>query len=594
MISRKSILIIAISALILTSIPAIFVAAKIYPMPFVVPVGPYGEGDYYYDRIKEIKDGYPLLGNPYFYEHREEIAPTFFVADWVAAIPALLGIPLMPATLINFLFWSFAAVFILALFLKKSGIGERWAVFGAIYCYLSIYLFMIRPVSMQIVFPFFFLFLLAYLYWWQSPNSKKTIIFLSATAAFSAYLYTYNAEIIIVMYVLSAIYFLATRNWRFLKSIAYSIAVFAVMIIPLIIFTLKQTGNPFYWQTMVRIGLVNTHLPTALFFISGFFVLAGLAALFFIWFSQKTKNIFEDRYPLVFFIITSIAILGISGSNIITGKDLENTEHLERYIIPWLALTTILIFWLLFKQKLWNNFKSKMFVRAVLIISLVVIAASDVWYLRTYGPTSVLSLNNRGAMNKWKKTQTYVTLFHSLDEKAGLSSVVWANPEGDVNSYIAMLSKQYPLFHMGGILHFISNQEAEERYMVSRYFDLTEDDLKTNFKLYAGAGNAIHVWKTSNREVKICQLLLLNKLGIDCGKIYDAMSWKGKKYFDDLYRRFETDIKPNIKEYLKKYHVQYAIKDLTADAKFNPEELGARVMYTTGNFAVYSFENLGN
>lgn len=592
-ISRKSLLIIVISALVLTSIPAIFVMVKIYPTPFVVPVGPYGEGDYYYDRIQEIKDGYPLLGNPYFYEHRKEIAPAFFLADWVASVPALLGIPLLPATLFNFLFWSFVAIFILVLFLKKVGLEEKWAVFGAIYCYLAVYLFMIRPVSMQVIFPFFFLFLLACLYWLDSPENKKTILFLSAGAALSAYLYSYTAQIVVVMLGLFAVYFLLRKDWRRLKGIAYSALGFVVMIIPLIIFTIKQVSHPDYWQTMVRIGLVNTHIPLGLFFLSGFFVLIGLLLLVFVW--QKIAKGNKDASSMfAFCIIAGISIIGVSGSNIITGKELENAQHLERFIIIWLALVTVIVLWTLANSGFWKNWRvnyKRWFVVTIAVL-LVAVIFVDARYFVFYGPTSVLSASAQQT-DEWKNVQDYVAPLFWLDQRELLPIVIWAEPDSRINNYIAMLSKHYSLFNMGGILHLVSDEESAERYLVANYFYLSKVKLIEDYKLYAGAGNAVHSWMTNNRKVKICRLFLFPKLGMDCGKIYDAVSWKGEAYFDDLLLKFEKEIKPNIDGYLRKYNVSYIITDSLMGENFQPEKLfGAKLVYDDGRFSVFKYNRV--
>src|SRR3989344_147647 len=66
----------------------------------------YTDEEYYYARIKEVKDGRPFLGNPYFYEHRDDLAPTFFITDWMAAIPLVAGLDLPKTLAVNFFVWS--------------------------------------------------------------------------------------------------------------------------------------------------------------------------------------------------------------------------------------------------------------------------------------------------------------------------------------------------------------------------------------------------------------------------------------------------------------------------------------------------------
>ena len=51
-------------------------------------------------------EGYFNLGNPYFYEHRFDPQLVLFSGSWIAAIPMLLGLPLIPALILNFSLWS--------------------------------------------------------------------------------------------------------------------------------------------------------------------------------------------------------------------------------------------------------------------------------------------------------------------------------------------------------------------------------------------------------------------------------------------------------------------------------------------------------
>ena len=52
----------------------------------------YDGGYYYYARVQEVADGYPFVGNPFFYEHRTDGPVAFFLADWINAIPILMGL----------------------------------------------------------------------------------------------------------------------------------------------------------------------------------------------------------------------------------------------------------------------------------------------------------------------------------------------------------------------------------------------------------------------------------------------------------------------------------------------------------------------
>ncbi len=579
---RKGFIILTLVVLILTSLPAVFTAFEIHPGKFSVPVGPYGEGDYYYDRIKEIKDGHPFIGNPYFFEHREEIAPAFFLADWIAAVPTLVGLPLLPATMINFFIWSLITTLVIFLIFKKIGISDNWSVFGSILCYASVYVFMIRPVSMQIVFPFFFLFLLALFYWLDSPSGKKNILFLSITAAISAYLYSYTAQIILILYVVFAVYFWFIKDQNRLRELAISGGYFGLMIIPFVLFTVRQMSHPFYFETMKRIGLMDTHIPIALFFISGFFVVSGIICSLIFWFNRKKESKVQGVLP--FFALFGFVLIGLSGSNIITGKELENAQHFERYMIPWLLMTTIILLWLVFREKKWQDLKKSAKVFFVLFFLVVIFA--DIRYFFTHSPVSSLKSNPK-VLEDWRDAQMFKKPLEWIDDKEKDPVVIWTEPVNRLNSYVAMLSRHYSLFNMGGILHIVSDEESTERFMVAHYFDLTEDILKKDFKIYAGTGNAIHPYMTHNRKTKICRATF-GRFWAICGEEKDAVSFTGQEYFERLYEKFNNEIKPDIDKYLLKYNVSYALRDKIAGTDFQPGELEGWIkVYDDGRFEIY-------
>ena len=128
----------------------------------VIPTAAFNIADYYYERMQEVVDGHPFLGNPYFIEHKDDMPPAFFLADWFAAIPLLLGVSLMHTALLDFLLWSYIFLFLVYVLFRALDITGRWSLVGSILAFLSVYMHMIRPVSMQVIYPFFLLFLIAF------------------------------------------------------------------------------------------------------------------------------------------------------------------------------------------------------------------------------------------------------------------------------------------------------------------------------------------------------------------------------------------------------------------------------------------------
>jgi len=71
-----------------------------------VPPALVSDSLYYYARAKEVFDGFPFIGNPYFLEYQKTISPSFFVPDWLYALPLLVGAPLVATIAFNFTLWS--------------------------------------------------------------------------------------------------------------------------------------------------------------------------------------------------------------------------------------------------------------------------------------------------------------------------------------------------------------------------------------------------------------------------------------------------------------------------------------------------------
>jgi len=105
--------------------------------------------------------------------------------------------------------------------------------------------------------------------------------------------------------------------------------------------------------------------------------------------------------------------------------------------------------------------------------------------------------------------------------------------------------------------------------------------------LYLGRHDLPHAAKTIERGIKMCRILFFWDKGKDCGTPPTPQELLGETFFTNLEKRFQTDIKPNIKAYLKKYNVTYILKDNILDPQYHPETLGAIRVYSDGRFEMY-------
>ncbi len=552
-----------------------------------LPAGAFNIADYYYGRTEEVKDGHPFLGNPYFFEHRDDMPPAFFLADWFAAAPLLLGMSTMDTALVDFFLWSFLFLVLAYLLFRVFDVSLNVSLAGSVVVFLSVYMHMIRPVSMQEIYPFFLVFLIAFVLWLKEPSDNKKTCFVALSAAMTAYIYTYAWQIVFVVFLLTPATFWFGGRREHMKAFLRMFGVFVLASVPLLIFTWKQVHNPFYFETLQRIGLVETHIPASAVVTSCIWI----PAMFLLWYilslgnsavnlKKRTGTIF------LFFVLTGLAMVAVTLSNIITGKDLELPQHVERFTIIWLVFASIYSLYFFSKHKPTHPLPSQHLFFGILLVALLF--CGNVHYLLIYGPPDAFAAIDP---DRERKVQEFAKPLAWLDEHVKEQSVIWADPNAILNSYITIMTKHYVLFSAGGELHLVSNKEVEDRYLVARYFALTEADLEDDYWAYGGVGNAVHQWKTHNREVAVCNMLHLDRFGRPCGVMTDRVSWKGKSYFADLYARFEEEIRPNIVAELAKYHVSYIMRDSETDRpEFLPQEIpGTTLVYSDGRFFIYSF-----
>jgi hypothetical protein len=285
--------------------------------------------------------------------------------------------------------------------------------------------------------------------------------------------------------------------------------------------------------------------------------------------------VYKDAF--IFVSLLGAGLFVVSVSNLITGKELEISMHTEKFVIIWIPIALVLYTWFLFKSRFEFyklSYYKKNLISIFFILSSII---SGYFFVHGFAINSIIHTDTISA-------QAYAEPLDWLNENAPKESVIWSN--GAISSYIPTQTTDFQLFNPLGGLHLMLGGELEERYLVAHYFDnLTLFDIKNDFRQYAGAGNSIHQYKTYNRKVKICQTLLLSHFGFDCGQTTDAISFRGEKYFEDLYGQYKNDIKPNIKDELKKFKVSYVMKDKERDKWTAPNFL--KSVWSNDRFEIF-------
>lgn len=536
----------------------------------------------YYAQVREIATGNLFFGNPYFIEHRYSPALALFGSSIFAALPLFLGISLEPAHQINFIIWGGLLTILVYALLREIGMSRWVGALGGLFVYVQSYDLVFRLSVQQQVFPFFFLFYLALIRFLKEPaNWGRRVILAGATGA-SFYVYGFLWQLVVVSLGLVGLYAIVKKNWTLVRATLFSSVAGGLLGAPAFAYTLWVMHQPFFWESMNRWGLVASHLPMGEVVTSGFVVplsIAMLGALYV--FSNKLRTNPRFLLAVLFFTITGLALWVTQGSNSITGKLLENGEHLKRFIIPWSGLVGI--FCVVSAYSIRHEIRRARFLVVTALGILVVLAnvrflIIDVSY---FFPDSE-------RIEFWKKEQTYQQPLAWLDAKEPEPVVVWANPHTELPTYVTALTKHYVLFQNFGQFNLMSNEEFRERYLVSQYFDsVSTTTLVSDMPVYAGRSHSFHHPKTIERGIKLCQLVSMFVDTNSCGSPPAPQELMGDEFFINLEAKFKKEIHPHVKEYLENYQVSYIIKDLEEDAHYQPESVGGIEVYNDGHFAIY-------
>ncbi|MDO8522614.1 MAG: hypothetical protein Q7S08_05045 [bacterium] len=538
---------------------------------------------YYSPMVREVVNGHPLMGNPYFIEHREKIAPAFFLPFWLSAVPQILGLSQALSALFNFTLWSLIFGCILYVIFARLGLSPPWSTVGTLLCYLQVYPYLLRPVSMQVVHPFFLLFIFAFILWWQRQN-WRTVVFLVTATALAFYDYTYLWQVIAVFLGLSFFSLLIMRDSSRARAALLVGLGTALLIIPMVYLTLVQMHDPNYWETMMRIGLGSTHLPAAEAVWGGMrmLVFAILAFSIWKWIAQKEAQT-ERMFFVLQYMLLGVAIEIASVSNVITGMELETASHMARFVSLWLAIGFVVALYATWRARATlrslHPYKS-----IILCVLFVLVGVSLNAYNRS--PLSVLKFDD--VRSRIAEKQSYMPAFNWLNENESEPRVIWTDPNSLLAQYVPLYTKHYVLFTAGGLLQLVSSREIQERYLAAGALsNLTPEHISKDIAHYNGAGPAYDIPNMMNRKVKYCRALRLHALGFSCGNLTDAQTLNSALYAR-MYQRYNEDIKPHLQDELTKFHVTYIMKDAMNDVAFHPELLkNIKLVYSDGRFLIY-------
>lgn len=527
----------------------------------------YGDEFIYYSHMSEVATGNILFGNPYNLEHRYDSQLALFGSSIIAAIPMFFGLSLQSTLVLDFILWGPLLLILVYWLLREMDLPKPWAVGAGLFMYIQSYDAIFRVSVRQQVYPFFFLFYIALIRFFKKPDIRN-IIWLGVATGATFWIYGFLWQLSVVTLGMLVLYAGFTKQWSLFKKSLYACGIGGVLGLPPFAYSLWITTQPYFWESMNRFGLVQSHIPQAEIVYSGFGVAVVLLATYLLHQKQKISSA-----TLWFVMVSGVGLMVTEVSNIITGQNFEIGEHIRRFIIPWLPLVTGFIAYRALKvrtQAVW-------FLLGILVVA-------NCWYVYTnaerFNP-------NTEARALWSEEQLYVKPLAWLDAQEQEPVAVWGDSRNRFITYVTGFTKHYVLHQEFGQFNLMSNEAFQERYLVSRYFDNPNlEDLKQDMVTFAGRGKTFHEAKTLERGVKLCKIFMFWDTK-KCGTSPTPYELFGEENFVKMEQKFQNQIKPNISFYLQKYHVKYIVKDTVRDPQYNPSKLGAKKMYDDGRFEIY-------
>lgn len=534
------------------------------------------DSHFYTVQIKKAIDGPAFGNNPFFLEHKDDRAPVFSVAQWIAGLPMRAGMSFTAGLLFGLAVSSAALVLLLYALFRSTNIPKRWSFFLAFVAYAPVYGMMVRPVIMELVLPVLALFWVALWLWLRNPAARKNQIMLILASAASFYIYSYLWQIVVVTLGLVFIF-----RPKILMRLLPFILLFAL---PSLWYTWQAMHQQLYWELIKRVGYLSTHIPSSeAYYYGRWFLMLMVFWIFVYWLAKKLPINPMQRKVFFFFAVTGAGIFGILMSNIITGRDFDIGNHVNRFLIFWFGVC--LAIGIYYVCNVLRFRQIGLLKKGVLGLFLVLNLAL---YIRQLPRSIAAPFETDLAVAR--QIQSERDPIDWIEKNSPQTSVIWAN---SLSNQVLTMSRHYVLFP--GMLNFMvyltPSQEIQERYLMAIYFEnRTASRLEQSYPFYAGV-NAEYELKHAAWKTRLCHIMRLGVFAGDCDQYKNAVAaWVQTEHRSAVDRMLQLDarIRPRMYEYLKKYHVGYIIKDLKRDSNMHPETIeNIELVYRTNEFEIY-------
>ena len=515
---------------------------------------------YYLARARDVTDGHNFLSNPYLYEYKDSDPMQFWLPDYILAKPlSFFDINIEQGfTIYDFILPIILTLLTYAIIFSITK-NKILSLTGATWLHLGRFLYFFdRPISPQFIFIFWSLTLFLLI---KYIRSKKAAFFASSIIIFGLlfhfypYFWTFFIVLLLVFMLLGILH---TRKFNF-KPYFYIILGAVLIGIIYFISLFNSTQNPYYDESIYRLGMIDSHFP------SGIKIVVLSSLLLLLWFIFYKKKIISINKTSLLLVSGLIATVVCVNQHVITGKNLEFSSHYLPLSIFWYVISTSYLINKLFISDKFIKNKSKIFVSLFILVF--------VW---SAWQASNLFFKNSKA-NDWKiDMQRYAVVLDWLDNNTDKESVVYANQ--DISHLIPLYTADNIFYAREANLFFLPDEEVFERFVINNYYqDFTKDFLIANERSVWGVHYRDEYHHNLSKN-KLRKIFFLNPVE------YQAIPEYKIEHVLNLAEQIKSD---TLENNLFKYKVDYLVFDSKHDI-WNEEDLDfTELVINLDDFFIY-------
>ncbi len=401
--------------------------------------------NFYLARIQDARDGYPLGSNAYLAEWKDTAPVQILTGEYIEAkildtlnVSTANGMILFTLLLAPLIFLGTYAISL------RLGAPRFWALIITVFlCCGEFFFVFARPISPQ----FNLIFWLAAAYTLFSFKERPSWIWTasnSVAVGILFYLYPYYWTHLFAVWGLLFLYYLITDRRTVLKIFISGIGAIAIGSGALMLTFSAQT-LPFYQESIERLGMIATHMP------SGFiWLLIGGITLCIAAFVNRGKRI--DQKVLLTSAFTLGGLIAMN-QHVITGLNLEFSSH---YAMQVLFATVFLGISIASYKGVWRHVEN---VRWKLATFGVIFIASFPFVTAPY--IYALQIRENDSLSAYTPAITW------LNENAHPEEVVYANEE--LSEIIPAYTTQNVFYTRNANFFLMPQTEVVDRFIIEHY-----------------------------------------------------------------------------------------------------------------------------